>query len=77
MGLFLVLFEKGVFPPELKLGVMTAFLGAFTTFSAFSLDVFRLFESGAWLSAISYIFCSVSLCIVALALTVWAARALL
>lgn len=77
MGLCLVLIEKEIVSPELRLSVMTAFLGAFTTFSAFSLDAFRLFENGAWLTAITYIFCSVSLCILALGLTVWAARAVL
>ena len=77
MGLCLVLFEKGVLDPELRLSVMTALLGAFTTFSTFSLDAFHMIEEGAWLPALAYIFGSVILCIVALGATVWAARSLL
>lgn len=76
MGICFVLFEKSVMSPELRLTVMTAFLGAFTTFSAFSLDTFHLLESGAWWSAVGYILASVLLCVAALSVAIWLTRAL-
>ena len=43
--------------------VMVGFLGAFTTFSTFSLEIVSLINQQAWLSAISYLslscFCGV------------------
>jgi fluoride exporter len=39
-------FEKGALSHELRIGFMTGFLGGFTTFSTFSLDVLRMFQSG-------------------------------
>lgn len=39
-------------------------LGGFTTFSAFTWDVLRMFEAGEWLRALAYIMASVVLCIV-------------
>lgn len=46
--------------------LMTGVLGGFTTFSAFSLDAVKLFESGRMLAAGAYIGGSVLLAIVAL-----------
>ena len=43
----------------LKLFVMTGFLGGFTTFSSFSLDAFKLLETGFLASALFYVFASV------------------
>ena len=56
LGLFAVLFLErypeamGRFAPLVVVG----FLGAFTTFSAFSLDVFRLYEEGRAAVALGY-----------------------
>jgi len=47
--------------PELRLLLITGFLGGFTTFSAFSLDAISLFERGAAVSGAVYIFASVGL----------------
>ena len=41
--------------PELRLLLVTGFLGGFTTFSAFSLDVAVLVERGAWMPALAYV----------------------
>ena len=41
--------------PELRGGLILGFLGAFTTFSSFSLDGLRLFESGQLATAFGYI----------------------
>jgi len=49
--------------PEMRVLLVTGFLGAFTTFSAFSLDVALMVEKGASLSAAGYILLSVALSI--------------
>lgn len=49
--------------PEMRVLLITGFLGAFTTFSAFSLDVSLLIEKGATMSAAGYIFLSLALSI--------------
>ncbi|USG60240.1 fluoride efflux transporter CrcB [Sneathiella marina] len=52
--------------PELRVFLITGLLGAFTTFSAFSLDVALLIEKGATLSAAGYILLSVILSVAGL-----------
>ena len=51
--------------PLVQQGLMTGFLGAFTTFSAFSLDAWRLLENGQSLLALGYVLLSVCLCLTA------------
>ena len=51
--------------PVLQQGLMIGFLGAFTTFSAFSLDAWRLLENGQSLLALGYVLLSVCLCLTA------------
>jgi CrcB protein len=46
--------------------IIVGILGGFTTFSAFSLDAYNLFERGDFLACVAYIFFSVSLSILAL-----------
>lgn len=48
---------------EMQVIVLTGFLGGFTTFSAFSLEVVSLFETGFNARAVIYILLSVSLSI--------------
>jgi CrcB protein len=45
--------------PELRAFIAIGFLGAFTTFSAFSLDVLTLYTRGEYIPAATYIFISV------------------
>tara|TARA_R110000787_G_scaffold1497_13_gene6536 strand:- start:19619 stop:19999 length:381 start_codon:yes stop_codon:yes gene_type:complete len=52
--------------PELRVLLVTGFLGGFTTFSAFSLDVALMVEKGEMLSAAGYILLSVILSIAGL-----------
>jgi len=52
--------------PEMRSLLVTGFLGAFTTFSSFSLDVAVQVQKGAYLFAGSYIFLSVLLSIIGL-----------
>ena len=47
----------------LRAFLVVGLLGAFTTFSTFSLDVAVLYERGAMLSAAAYIIASVVLCV--------------
>jgi CrcB protein len=54
------------FDPRLKNFLFVGFLGGFTTFSAFSLDFFRLATAGQYSQAAIYAIASVSLAILAL-----------
>lgn len=66
MGLLaMVLVERLALDPLLKLGVFVGFLGAFTTFSTFSMDTLNLFEQGNNLRAIANMFISVMLSVFA------------
>jgi len=57
--------------------VMAGILGGFTTFSAFSLEAFTLFERGQVGAAAAYVALSVGLSIGALVVGIWAARGVL
>lgn len=73
MGLFVVWsFQKGM--GHLNPLVMVGFLGGFTTFSAFSLEAYTLFERGETTAAITYVGISVVASIAALAAGVALAR---
>jgi len=54
-------------PYEVRIFLTTGFLGAFTTFSTFSLDFVTLWERGAMLQAFGYMLISVVFSILALA----------
>ena len=67
MGLLIAVFAHYWQPnPAVKMFLITGFLGAFTTFSAFSLDVSVLYERGALAPAAGYVIGSVVLSIGAL-----------
>jgi CrcB protein len=73
MGIaFILLAERGYshWIPFLMAGV----LGGFTTFSAFSLDAFKLYEAGRVGAAGGYVVASVGLSLVALVVAVAIAR---
>lgn len=75
MGIaYIYIIERNVLPPEMKSLFMTGFLGAFTTFSAFSLESWELFDRGEPVLAIGYIAASLILCIAALFAGVFLAR---
>ncbi len=64
MSLFLTItIDLLVINPLLRLGFSTGFLGAFTTFSTFSLDMIQLVEARQFWYAGLYLFASVVLCI--------------
>ena len=53
---------------ELRLLLITGFLGGFTTFSSFGLDTWYLMRKGEWLYATAYVSASVGFGILAVAL---------
>ena len=49
--------------PEVRAFVIVGILGAFTTFSTFSLDTVTLIERGAFLATLAYVSASVIICV--------------
>ncbi|PPR13007.1 MAG: putative fluoride ion transporter CrcB [Proteobacteria bacterium] len=62
IGMFLS-YESGVqsLPQELKLLIVVGFLGAFTTFSTFSMDSIHLIQKSEYFKAIAYVTGSLAL----------------
>jgi CrcB protein len=78
MGVIIVSFGQIWQPPEpLRLLIVTGFLGAFTTFSTFSLDTVALWERGEMLSAGLYAGLSVVLSIAGLFAGMYLIRSIL
>lgn len=75
MGIvYVYVLEKEVWHPHMRSLLMVGMLGAFTTFSSFSLEAINFFERGhPWLS-VSYVLGSVILCIAAAAGAIALAR---
>jgi CrcB protein len=59
--MFAVLVERNIGSTTLRVALMTGLMGAYTTFSTFSLETFRLLEDGATGSALANIGVSVLL----------------
>lgn len=77
-GLFLGVFRSVVdLPQALSLILMTGFLGGFTTFSAFELDIFQLLEQGQVLQVLVYVGLSVFGGLLLFALGAWVPKLLL
>ncbi len=47
--------------PEIRAFLIVGILGGFTTYSAFSLDIYMLIERGAWMPASTYVLASLIL----------------
>jgi fluoride exporter len=73
--LFVALVERTGASPTLRLALMTGFLGAYTTFSTFSLETLRLLEEGDAGAALSNVLLSVALGLLAVWVGVAAGRA--
>ena len=61
-----VMLQRAAIPAELRLGVTVGLLGAFTTFSAFSLETVDLLRGGNWPYAVLNVVLSVSGALLAL-----------
>ena len=72
--LFVIIAEKAMLPPVMRSMLMVGFLGAFTTFSTFSLDALGLWQNGHLLMALVYALGTVVLCLAAVCLGVWLTR---
>ncbi len=59
--LFIATVERVTMAPELRAGILTGFLGGYTTFSTFSMEALLLIEQGEAGSAILYLALSVGL----------------
>lgn len=68
--------RSALIPVNLRIGLVTGFLGGLTTFSTFSYETFRLLENGNYLTAFSNVFISVSICLLFTWLGIVAAKAL-
>ncbi|MGH1456694.1 MAG: fluoride efflux transporter CrcB [Alphaproteobacteria bacterium] len=71
MGVAIVKLSQMQISPELRTMMITGFLGAFTTFSTFSLDTITLWERGDVMQAFLYIMASVMISITALFVALW------
>lgn len=66
IGVFFVLIaERSEIPAEMRSFLVVGFLGAFTTFSTFSLDAVSLMQEGDYGMAFVYIVSSVLICLLA------------
>ncbi|MGB0238209.1 MAG: fluoride efflux transporter CrcB [Cycloclasticus sp.] len=66
MGLLYELFFlRLLVSPEVRAILLVGFLGAFTTFSTFSIETVNLIEQGDLLKAMANVFASVILCVLA------------
>ena len=70
---YVMIVERSWLHPDWRGVLMVGFLGAFTTFSTFSLETLALFESGRFGLALAYMGLSLMLCL----LSVWAGMTLL
>jgi CrcB protein len=72
--LYVLIVEKGGLPDQTRHILMVGFLGAFTTFSTFSLDAISLWQNGGQLMALIYVVSTVALCLLSIILAIWLTR---
>ena len=72
--LYVLIVEKCGLPDQTRNILMVGFLGAFTTFSTFSLDAISLWQNGGQLMALIYVFATVALCLIAIIFAIWLTR---
>ncbi len=72
--LFFETLERITLSPEARTGLLTGFLGAYTTFSTYVAGTLTLFEHGAWATGAAYLLGSVVLGLAATVLGAWLSR---
>ena len=72
--LFVLVSERQILPAPWRPLVMVGFLGAFTTFSTFSVEIVNLMDNGHQLHAAIYLLLSIVLGVGCAALGIWMAR---
>ena len=74
-GLVLVIIqEKSILSPHYQSLIIVGFLGAFTTFSTFSVEVLELMQMGEWFKALLNVLLNVFVAILAAYMGMWLAR---
>jgi len=63
--LHVFLVERVQLDPSLRIGLLVGLLGAFTTFSTFSMETVQLFEAGEFVKGLFYVALSVVCCLLA------------
>lgn len=77
IGVIFALLERAAVHPDWRSVLMVGFLGAFTTFSTFSLETVELWLQGHPAMAAGYAMASVASCIAAAAVGIYLTRSLL
>jgi len=75
--IYVIVVERHLMHPDWRDVLMVGFLGAFTTFSTFSLETIVLLEAGHTLQALSYMIGSAFLCVLVAGLAIYLARLLI
>ena len=76
IGVVFVLIERQIMHPDWRSVLMVGFLGAFTTFSTFSLETIALLEEGHVLQAAAYMVVSALSCVLMAGLSIHLTRAM-
>jgi CrcB protein len=74
--LYVLIVERGGLPDQARHLLMVGFLGAFTTFSTFSLDAISLWQNGGQTMALIYVISTVFSCLLAIIVAIWLTRLL-